>query len=62
MKRTILTIASLACLTLAGCGDSSGGKKAMTKRDQSNAPKHQGTTAEGGKSGMVEGPDPSKKP
>ncbi|NBP51710.1 MAG: hypothetical protein EBU70_11170 [Actinobacteria bacterium] len=60
MKRTVLSVACLACIALASCGDS-GGKKPVTKRDQSNVPKYQGGAAET-KSKMIEGEDPARKP
>lgn len=62
MKRTILSVACLACLALTACGgggDSS--KKPLTKRDQSNAPKFAGASGDN-TSRVVEGPDSAKKP
>lgn len=62
MKRTILSVACLACLALAACGgggDSS--KKPMTKREQPTAPKFTGATGDNS-SRVVEGPDSAKKP
>ena len=61
MKRTCLAIACLACLALAACGGGESSKKPITKRDQSSAPKFQGSTGET-KSKMIEGDDPTRKP
>lgn len=61
MKRTILSVACLACLALTACGGGDSSKKPLSKRDQSNAPKFAGATGDN-TSRVVEGPDSAKKP